>query len=133
MHLSLGDVGFLFLPGELRPSWCVGLPRDYDRNPEKYVAQDPADHPLGADYTFPGYLLNLVRERQTFMVGLGGDELGYSCRSATSATSASAYLLGGEGTCQAAYERVHRPSRRDRRRPLQPHRRRTAARRTPTG
>ena len=42
MHLSLGDVGFLFLPGELAPELVRGLPRDYDRNPGKYVTQEPA-------------------------------------------------------------------------------------------
>ena len=102
-HLSLGDVGFLFLPGEFPPELVRGLPSDYDTNPLKYVTQDASDHPLGAGYTFPGYLLNLVPDRQTFVVGLGGDELGYFVPHSDFRNICVGDLLAGAGTCAKAY------------------------------
>ncbi|CAN5360547.1 hypothetical protein BH23ACT3_BH23ACT3_10780 [soil metagenome] len=75
-HLSLGDVGFLFMPGELPPELVVGLPADFHEQPEKYY-REPELHAVGADYDFPGYLLSLVDESVTFTVGLGIDQLGY--------------------------------------------------------
>lgn len=76
VHLSLGDVGFLFLPGELPPELVVGVPADFDEAPGLYY-RTPERHAVGAAYDFPGYLLDLVDESITFTVGLGGDELGY--------------------------------------------------------
>jgi len=75
-HLDLGDVGFLFMPGELPPELVVGLPDDFESAPEKYY-REPDLHAVGAEYEIPGYLLSLVDEDITFTVGLGSDELGY--------------------------------------------------------
>jgi hypothetical protein len=75
-HLDLGDVGFLFLPGELPPELVVGLPADFESSPEQYY-REPSLHAVGADYVIPGHLLSLVDESITFTVGLGTDELGY--------------------------------------------------------
>lgn len=75
-HLDLGDVGFLFMPGELPPELVVGLPADFMDAPEQYY-REPELHAVGADYEIPGFLLSLVDESITFTVGLGGDELGY--------------------------------------------------------
>jgi hypothetical protein len=74
--VRLGDVGFLFMPGELPPELVVGLPDDFTTNTARYFA-DPSLHATGADYAIPGALLDLVPTTQTFTVGLGGDELGY--------------------------------------------------------
>ena len=74
--LGLGDVGFLFMPGELPPELVIGLPDDFVSNINAYYLQ-PAEHATGADYAIPGFLLDLVPSRITFTVGLGGDELGY--------------------------------------------------------
>jgi hypothetical protein len=77
VHLDLGDVGFLFVPGELPPELVIGLPRDFDTAPEKYYRDDPDLHAVGPEYEIPGYLLSLVDETTTFTVGLGTEELGY--------------------------------------------------------
>jgi hypothetical protein len=76
VHLGLGDVGFLFLPGELPPELVVGVPSDFDSDPARYNRRSEL-HAVGAAYDFPGYLLALVDESVTFTVGLGTDELGY--------------------------------------------------------
>lgn len=74
--LRLGDVGFLFLPGELPPEYVIGLPADFETNTAKYF-ENPTLHATGADYALPGRLLDLSPTPITFTVGLGGDELGY--------------------------------------------------------
>jgi len=74
--LSLGEVGFLFMPGELPPELVIGLPGDFATNTAAYYTE-PGLHAVGADYQIPGYLLDLVPTKTTFTVGLGGDELGY--------------------------------------------------------
>lgn len=76
-HLDLGDVGFLFLPGELPPELVTGVPADFDADTGSYY-RVPALHAEGGAYDFPGYLLSLVDEDVTFTVGLGTDELGYA-------------------------------------------------------
>ncbi|MGB8331272.1 MAG: hypothetical protein WCE62_14200, partial [Polyangiales bacterium] len=76
MHLDLGDVGFLFMPGELPPELVVGLPDDFESAPEQYY-REPELYAVGEDYQIPGHLLSLVDEDITFTVGLGSDELGY--------------------------------------------------------
>lgn len=74
--VRLGDVGFLFLPGELPPELVVGLPDDFTTATDSYF-EFPDLHATGSDYVVPGALLDLVPTAQTFTVGLGGDELGY--------------------------------------------------------
>lgn len=76
VHIDLGDVGFLFLPGEVPPELVVGLPATFNEDPAPFYVR-PELHAVGADYQLPGYLLELVDEEITFTVGLGGDELGY--------------------------------------------------------
>lgn len=74
--LQFGDVGFLFMPGELPPELVIGLPDDFATNTATYF-EFPDLHATGDDYAIPGALLDLVPTSQTFTVGLGGDELGY--------------------------------------------------------
>jgi hypothetical protein len=75
-HVDFGDVGMLFMPGELPPELVIGLPADFATSPEKYY-REPHLHAVGADYKIPGHLLSLVDEAQTLTVGLGGDQVGY--------------------------------------------------------
>jgi hypothetical protein len=75
-HLDMGDVGFLFMPGELPPELVVGLPDDFVSAPDQYY-QEPELPAFGAEYEIPGHLLSLVDETINFTVGLGSDELGY--------------------------------------------------------
>lgn len=74
--VRLGDIGFLFMPGELPPELVIGLPDDFSTDTAKYFA-DPTLHATGDDYVIPGALLDLAPTAQTFTIGLGGDELGY--------------------------------------------------------
>jgi hypothetical protein len=74
--LRFGDVGFLFMPGELPPELVIGLPADFSTDTAAYF-EFPDLHATGEDYAIPGALLDLVPTSQTFTVGLGGDELGY--------------------------------------------------------
>ena len=74
--LQFGDVGFLFMPGELPPELVIGLPADFASNTAAYF-EFPELHATGEGYAIPGALLDLVPTSQTFTVGLGGDELGY--------------------------------------------------------
>lgn len=74
--VGLGEVGFLFMPGEIPPELVIGLPADFETNTAAYYTE-PELHAVGADYEIPGYLLDLVATTITFTVGLGGDELGY--------------------------------------------------------
>ena len=74
--IGLGEVGFLFMPGELPPELVIGLPTDFESNTAAYYSE-PALHAVGAAYEVPGALLDLVPSPITFTVGLGGDELGY--------------------------------------------------------
>jgi hypothetical protein len=77
IHVDFGDVGMLFLPGELSSELVIGLPDDFATAPPKKYNHNPDEHAVGADYTIPGYLLSLVDESVTFTIGLGTDEVGY--------------------------------------------------------
>ncbi|MCP5148659.1 MAG: hypothetical protein H6986_11115 [Pseudomonadales bacterium] len=76
-HLDLGDVGILWMPGELPPELVHGLPEDFNTAPPEKYYEQPHLHAVGADYKLPGYLLALVEESTTLTVGLGGDQVGY--------------------------------------------------------
>ncbi len=76
-HLDLGDVGMLWMPGELPPELVHGLPADFNTAPPEKYYTEPHLHAVGAAYKLPGYLLSLVEESTTLTVGLGGDQIGY--------------------------------------------------------
>jgi len=76
-HLDLGDVGILWMPGELPPELVHGLPADFNTAPPEKYYTEPHLHAVGADYKLPGYLMSLVDESVTLTVGLGGDQVGY--------------------------------------------------------
>ena len=77
IHVDFGDVGMLFLPGEVSSELVIGLPDDFDTAPPQKYNENPDEHALGADYVIPGHYLSLVDESITFVVGLGMDEVGY--------------------------------------------------------
>ena len=104
VHLSLGTVGFLFMPGELPPELVVGLPVDFVNATDKYYLDPTESHVKGADYDTPGYLLDLVDEPTTFTVGLGGDELGYWVPLNEVKVRCAADILGPAGACQRAFD-----------------------------
>jgi len=76
-HIDFGDVGMLFMPGELPPELVRGLPDDFETAPPEKYYREPHLHAVGADYTIPGHLLSLVDESVTLTVGLGTDQIGY--------------------------------------------------------
>lgn len=77
IHVDFGDVGMLFLPGEVSSKLVIGLPEDFNTAPPGKYNQNPDEHAVGADYVIPGHLLSLVDESITFTIGLGMDEVGY--------------------------------------------------------
>jgi hypothetical protein len=77
IHVDFGDVGMLFLPGEVPSELVIGLPEDFNTAPPEKYNEQPDEHALGADYVVPGHYLSLVDESITFVVGLGMDEVGY--------------------------------------------------------
>jgi hypothetical protein len=77
IHVDFGDVGMLFLPGEVSSELVIGLPDDFTTAPPEKYNQHPDEHSVGADYTIPGHYLSLVDESITFTIGLGTDEVGY--------------------------------------------------------
>ncbi len=76
-HLDFGDVGILWMPGEIPPELVHGLPDDFATAPPSKYYREPHLHAVGADYVIPGHLLALVDEALTLTVGLGGDQIGY--------------------------------------------------------
>ena len=76
-HLDLGDVGILWMPGELPPELVHGLPADFNTAPPEKYYEYPHLHAVGSAYKLPGSLLSLVDESTTLTVGLGGDQIGY--------------------------------------------------------
>ena len=76
-HVDFGDVGMLYMPGELPPELVTGLPDDFETAPPEKYYREPHLHAVGADYKIPGHLLSLVDEDVTLTVGLGGDQIGY--------------------------------------------------------
>lgn len=104
IHLSMGDVGFLFMPGELPPELVVGFPGDFFDDPEKYY-RDPELHAVGVEHEIPGYLLSLVDESVTFTVGLGADQLGYYVPISDYRLRCLDLTLAEGETCQALADR----------------------------
>ena len=63
MHVSFGDVGMLFVPGEVPSELVVGLPSDFNTAPDtKYYHDAANDHAVGDKYVIPGNYLSLVDE-----------------------------------------------------------------------
>lgn len=106
-HVDFGNVGILFMPGELPPELVAGLPDDFETAaPEKYY-REPHLHAVGADYHIPGHLLSLVDEEVTLTVGLGGDQIGYFVPVADYRLKClnEALLFTGGATCEDLYAR----------------------------
>lgn len=77
--VDFGPVKILTAPAEIPPELFVGLPADFNTNPEKYY-RNPDFHAYGKDYVIPGNakeILNCDSSKSCWLVGLGGDELGY--------------------------------------------------------
>lgn len=75
-RVDFGDVGMMYMPGEVPPELVIGLPANFSSASDNYYLK-PEFHAVGDDYTIPGHLLSLPEEAITFTVGLGTDQLGY--------------------------------------------------------
>lgn len=108
-YLDFGSVGMLFLPGELPPELVIGLPEDFDTNPDRYYRQRGSDgrptSAVGADYEIPGALLDLIDDEVVFTIGLGGEEIGYFVPLSDFRVACSLDVLGEEGACRSLFER----------------------------
>lgn len=99
-HLDLGDVGILWMPGELPPELVYGLPADFNTAPPEKYYTEPEFHAVGADYKLPGYLISLVDESVTLAVGLGGDQIGYYTPVDEYRLSCLDLVLPGDARCE---------------------------------
>lgn len=106
-HVDLGDVGMLFMPGEIPPELVVGVPEDFDTNSTRYRRGDV--NSLSTAYAFPGYFLSLVDEPVTFTVGLGGEELGYWVPLSDYRLRCEDAVLPEGTTCEALFESGYLP------------------------
>jgi len=75
-RVDFGEVGMMYMPGEVPPELVIGLPENFIGSSDDYYL-NPDFHAVAEDYTIPGYLLSLPDENITFTVGLGTDQLGY--------------------------------------------------------
>jgi hypothetical protein len=60
-------------PAEVTPELFIGLPADFG---VKYY-ENPQFHAVGENYTMPGFVMQHMKCKHCWFVGLGGDELGY--------------------------------------------------------
>lgn len=108
-YLDFGRVGMLFLPGEFPPELVIGLPADFDTNPDRYYRERNANgqptSAVGADYAIPGALLDLIDDEVVFTVGLGGEEIGYFVPLSDFRVACSLDALGGKGACRPLYDK----------------------------
>jgi hypothetical protein len=106
-HVDFGNVGILFMPGELPPELVKGLPDDFATAPPEKYYREPHLHAVGADYEIPGHFLSLVDEDVTLTVGLGGDQIGYFVPISDYRLKCldEALLLAGQAKCDDLYAR----------------------------
>lgn len=77
--VDFGALKILTAPAEIPPELFVGLPSDFLTNTSKYYL-NPKFHAYGKDYIIPGFgkdVLKCNSSTSCWLVGLGGDELGY--------------------------------------------------------
>jgi hypothetical protein len=103
-YLRIGDVGMMFLPGEVAGELVIGFPAEFREDPDRWYEEEPDRHTRGDAYTTPGYVVNRMSDRYRFTIGLGNDELGYIFPISNWRVSCVADLIAGPGTCQALYE-----------------------------
>ena len=106
-HVDFGNVGILFMPGELPPELVKGLPDDFATAPPEKYYREPHLHAVGANYEIPGHFLSLVEEDVTLTVGLGGDQIGYFVPVSDYRLKCldEGLLLAGQAKCDDLYAR----------------------------
>lgn len=102
-YLQIGDVGMMFLPGEVAGELTIGLPAAFLADPARWYDEPLGRHAFGAEYTTPGYVLNRMHDRYRFTIGLGSDQLGYIFPISNWRILCIGDVIGGPGTCEALH------------------------------
>jgi hypothetical protein len=102
-YVRIGDVGMMFLPGEIPGELTAGLPSGFRSHPEDWYEEPPGRHAFGDDYTIPGYTSNRMDDAYRWTIGLGSDELGYFIPISNFRVLCVADLLIGSGACEQLY------------------------------
>lgn len=103
-YVRIGDVGMMFLPGEIPGELTAGLPSGFRSHPEDWYEEPPGRHAFGDDYTIPGYTANRMDDAYRWTIGLGSDELGYFIPISNFRVLCVADQLAGAGACQQLYD-----------------------------
>ncbi|MDP2439314.1 MAG: hypothetical protein Q8P67_26495, partial [archaeon] len=104
-YLRLGPVQFVTAPLELPPELATGLPSDFD-TPEGTLRyyNNPDLHATGADLQLPGVVFQSIPQLPgkslQFLIGLGGDELGY----AVELSDIRMVCQGNQSACEELYQ-----------------------------
>ncbi|HEX5096827.1 MAG TPA: hypothetical protein VFX21_12460, partial [Acidimicrobiia bacterium] len=98
-YVHIGNVGMMFLPGEISSELTIGLPRDFRTAPEHWYAEPPGTHAFGADYQTPGYVTRRMHDKYEWTIGLGSDELGYIIPISNFRVSCVGDVFVGPGAC----------------------------------
>jgi len=77
-YVEIGPLGLASVPAELLPELSVGLPADFDSNPDRYFPQHARAHKTGEAYRlmYPP-LKRAMKTPYKMVVSLSGDDLGY--------------------------------------------------------
>ena len=77
-YVEIGPLGLASIPAEVLPELTVGLPDDFETNPEKYFPQNAGAHKTGESYSlaYPP-LKETMKTPYKMIVSLSGDDLGY--------------------------------------------------------
>jgi hypothetical protein len=103
-YMRVGNVGMMFLPGEVAGELVIGLPADFRSDPGRWYEESLDLNAFGDEYTTPGYVLNRMHDRYRFTIGLGNDELGYIFPISNWRIRCVADEIGGPGACQALHD-----------------------------
>jgi hypothetical protein len=76
-YLRIGPVGMIFMPGEVASELVIGLPAQFDIDPQRWFEGPLHLHAAGEEYELPGYVRAMMPDRYKWTIGMGNDEVGY--------------------------------------------------------
>lgn len=104
-HVDFGNIGMLYMPGELTAEQVAGLPGDFESNRAAYFESEETSNQHTANYRVPGPILSLPEEPITLTVGLGTDQLGYFIPASDIRLPCTDDIMGMMGTsCQEMFD-----------------------------
>jgi hypothetical protein len=98
-YVRTGNVGMMFLPGEIPGELTIGLPSGFRNTPERWYEEPIGTHAFGAEYTTPGYVTRRMHDRYEWTIGLGSDQLGYMIPISNFRVRCVGDVFVGAGTC----------------------------------